>query len=120
MTSCLLITNNNKILQRKNKVLFVQAVNEVRNEKTISYLDPQHIEKIHNAYLSFENQDTFTAVIDKEEILKDNNVRLSVQLFVKENNIIQEDFDVLQEDWEQRSKVLKTSMDKLFKTLANG
>ena len=120
MTSCLLITNNNKKTKRKGKVLFVQAVNEVRNEKTISYLDPQHIERIHNVYLTFENEDTFTAVVNNDEILKDNNTRLSVQLFVKQNKIEAEEFDVLLENWEQSSDSLKNSMNELFKTLANG
>ena len=120
MTSCLLITNNSKYPERKGKVLFVQGVNEVRNEKTMSYLDPQHIERIHTAYLNFENEDTFTAVVDKEEILKDKNARLSVQLFVKEDKIEEESFDVLLEEWEQSSNALRNSMDELFRTLANG
>jgi type I restriction enzyme M protein len=120
MTSCLLITNNNKRPERKGKVLFVQAVNEVRNEKTMSYLDPQHIDRIHKAYLTFANEDNFTAIIDNEEILKDKNARLSVQLFVKADKIKEESFDVLLEEWEQGSKTLRNSMDELFKTLANG
>jgi len=120
MTSCLLITNNNKAPERKNKVLFVQAVNEVRNEKTMSYLDPKHIERIHNAYLAFEDEDTFTAVVDKEDILKDKNARLSVQLFVQQDAVEEEDFDVLLNDWEESSKNLKNSMNELFKILANG
>ncbi len=120
MTSCLLITNNNKAPERKNKVLFIQAVNEVRNEKTMSYLDPKHIERIHNAYLTFEDEDTFTAVVDKEDILKDKNARLSVQLFVKEVAVKGEDFNVLLSDWEESSNKLENSMNELFKTLANG
>lgn len=120
MTSCLLITNNNKSPERKDKVLFVQAVNEVRSDKTMSYLDPKHIQRIHNAYLNFKDEDTFTAVVDKEEILKDKNARLSVQLFVKEDQIVEVAFDVLLEDWEQSSVALKSSMGELFKTLANG
>ncbi|RKS53908.1 type I restriction enzyme M protein [Gillisia mitskevichiae] len=120
MTSCLLITNNNKTPDRKNKILFVQAVNEVRNEKTMSYLDPQHVERIHNAYLSFKNEENFSAVIDKEEILKDKNVRISVQLFVKADKIDEESFEVILEECEQSSISLKSSMDELFKTLGNG
>ncbi len=120
MTSCLLITNNNKAPERRNKVLFIQAVNEVRNEKTMSYLDPKHIERIHNSYLSFEDEDTFAAVIDVEDILEDKNARLNVQLFVKQIADEEEDFDALLNDWEESSKNLKNSMNDLFKTLANG
>jgi len=120
MTSCLLITNNNKTLERKNKVLFVQAVNEVRNEKTMSYLDLKHIERIHNAYLAFEDEDAFTAIVDKEDILKDKNARLSVQLYVKEDKVMEEEFDILLNDWKQSSMHLKNSMNEMFKTVING
>ena len=47
MTSCLLITNNNKRPKAKGKVLIIQAVEEVRKEKTMSYLDEHHIQRIH-------------------------------------------------------------------------
>jgi type I restriction enzyme M protein len=120
MTSCLLITNNNKKPKRKGKVLFVQAVNEVRNEKTISYLDPHHIDRIYNAYQDFKDEDAFTAVIENEVILEDKNARLNVQLFVKEEIKIQENFDLLLNTWEADSKKLNTSMNNLLKTLANG
>jgi type I restriction enzyme M protein len=117
MTSCLLITNNNKKKNRKGKVLFMQAVNEVRNEKTISYLDPKHIEKIHNAYLNFETENTFCVIIDNNKILEDKNVRLSVQLFVKEDKIIEESFSSLLEEWENKSKLYNDSISDLIKIL---
>ena len=120
MTSCLLITNNNKKPNRKGKILFIQAVNEIRNEKTMSYLDPNHIDRIHKAYLNFKSEKTFSAIVKNEKILEDKNTRLSVQLFVGEDKIVQESFDLLLNDWEQSSTSLKKSMNELFKTLANG
>ncbi|WP_207431356.1 type I restriction-modification system subunit M [Sabulibacter ruber] len=120
MTSCLLITNNNKKPERIGKVLFIQAVKEVRNEKTISYLDPKHIERIHNAYTEFTSEVEFSEVVENERILEDNNARLSVELFVKLNEIEQESFEVLLNEWENSSESLEASMNELFKTLANG
>jgi type I restriction enzyme M protein len=120
MTSCLLITNNNKQPERKGKVLFVQAVNEVRNEKTIAYLDPHHIERIYKAYKEFKDENAFTAVIENDVILEDINTRLNVQLFVKEEVKTLENFDLLLNSWEKDSIKLKTSMNDLFKTFANG
>ncbi len=120
MTSCLLITNNNKKPERKGKVLFIQAVNEVRNEKTISYLDPHHIDRIYNAYQDFKDETTFTAVIENDKIIEDKNARLSVQLFVKEEIKELQNFDTVLNTWETDSKKLKTSMNDLFKTLGNG
>jgi type I restriction enzyme M protein len=120
MTSCLLITNNNKKTSRKGKVLFIQAVNEVRNEKTISYLDPHHIERIHNSYIHFKSESTFSSVVENKKILEDKNSRLSVQLFVNEVKIVKESFDLLMNDWEQSATSLKKSMSELLKNLENG
>jgi len=120
MTSCLLITNNNKKPERKGKVLFVQAVKEVRNEKTIAYLDPHHIDRIYNAYQDFKDEKTFTAVIENNKILEDKNTRLNVQLFVKDEVKEKLNFDTVLNAWETDSKKLKKSMNELFKTLENG
>lgn len=120
MTSCLLITNNNKSKDRKDKVLFIQAVGEVRKEKTMSYLDPKHIDRIHNAYLNYKNEMSFSSVIKKEDILDDKNARLSVQLYVKEDKQEEQDFSDILRSWNRSSAELKNSMDELFKTLANG
>ena len=53
MESCLLITNNNKPKSRKNKVLFIDARNEIKREKTMSYLLPKHNDKIYNTCLLY-------------------------------------------------------------------
>lgn len=117
MVSCLLITNNNKEEKRKGKIIFIQAVNEVRKEKTMSYLDTHHIEKIHGAYLKFKEEKAFSIITNNELILKDKNARLNVQLYVKEEVKTQESFEIVLNTWEASSKVLKKSMNNLFKTL---
>jgi type I restriction enzyme M protein len=117
MVSCLLITNNNKSNERKNKVIFIEAVKEVRSEKTISYLDPHHIKRIHQTYLKFKDEEEFSAVIDTEKVLEDKHTRLSVQLYVKAHQTEKEDFSKLMNNWNKSSKELKESMNELFKTI---
>jgi type I restriction enzyme M protein len=119
MVSCLLITNNNKPPNRKDKILFIQAVNEIRNQKTMSYLDSHHIERIYKSYLTFKNEVGFSAIIDKKKILKDKNARLNVQLFVKEDKKKEEDFNVLFYDWEKSSNNLSKSLKKLLEIFPN-
>lgn len=117
MVSCLLITNNNKSNERKNKVIFIEAVKEVRSEKTISYLDPHHIKRIHQTYLKFKDEEEFSAVIDTEKVLEDKHTRLSVQLYVKAHQTEKEDFSKLMNNWNKSSKELIESMNELFKTI---
>lgn len=117
MVSCLLITNNNKPIERKGKILFIEAFKEVRSEKTISYLDPHHIDRIHKAYLDFEDENGFTSVINVEDVLKDKYARLSVQLYVKSDKVETDNFSEVLENWKSASINLKQSMEKLFNDL---
>ena len=118
MVSCLLITNNNKAHERRGKVLFIEAVDEVRKEKTISYLDEKHIQKIHGAYMSFENSERFSMVVPFEDILKDKHARLSVQLYVNSGGVDKEDkFEEILTNWEESSKELRNSMAELLNVL---
>lgn len=119
MVSCLIITNNNKSEERRGKVLFIQAVDEVRKEKTMSYLDDEHISRIHRAYTSFTSEEGFSEVVQIDDILKDDHARLSVQLFVDESSEDEISFTESYSEWMDSSEKLHTSMDELFKTLAN-
>lgn len=119
MVSCLLICRNNKPKKRKNKILFVDAVDEVRKEKTMSFLDSHHIQKILRAYKNFESEVGFCEVVDKESVLADRNARLSIQYFVKKSTAkAANEFATIYSGWQQSSKDLKESMRVLLKTLS--
>lgn len=117
MESCLLITNNNKPKDRKGKVLFIDAREELKREKTISYLLPEHIEKIHKAYVDFKTEDGFTYVAEDSEILEKES-SLNIPLYIKDVNgeVISEPSEAY-EVWEVLSNKLKKSMAKLFEEL---
>lgn len=117
MTSCLLVTNNNKQASRKGKVLFIQAVDLVRQEKTMSYLDEEHINQILKIYESFSDEKGLSKVETNDDILKDDNTRLSVQLFVSSNEEVQVDFEDAYDQWNQASIDLEQSISSLFTSL---
>src|SRR5690606_4372045 len=76
MVSCLLVTNNNKPKERKGKIIFIDAIKEVRQEKTMSYLDPQHIDKIFQTFKGYTEEKGFSKIIDKSVVLDEPNARL--------------------------------------------
>jgi type I restriction enzyme M protein len=117
MESCLLITNNNKPPERKGKVLFIDGRNELKREKTISYLLQEHIDKMHNAYLDFKTEEGFTYVATIDEIIKKDG-SLNIPLYIKDmdGEIILEPQEAM-EDWKKSSKNLKKSMNQLFEIL---
>lgn len=118
MEACLLITNNNKPENKKGKILFINAVKEVRNEKTMSFLSEQHIDKIFNAFKQYDTISDFSVVIDNNEVLEGNKGNLSISLYVRPdaltNTEINNDFKTDFQNWKTASETLSESMNQLF------
>lgn len=70
MEACVIICRTVKPKQRRNKILFINAVGEVTRERAQSYLTEKHIERIVNAYEQFRDEPGFTRVVSLEEIRK--------------------------------------------------
>lgn len=121
MEACLLITKTNKKDSKKGKILFINAVNEVKQEKTMGFLEPNHIDKIFKAYKQFDNIKNFTALKNIDDVLK-NNGNMAINLYVRPENQSSENTISLEDaynNWCESSNTLKQSMNELFKILDN-
>jgi type I restriction enzyme M protein len=119
MEACLLITKTKKEASKKGKILFINAVNEVKQEKTMGYLEQKHIEKIFTAYHDFTDVEDFARLVDTEKVLSKSG-NMAINLYVranKHNAANQESFEESYYKWEVTSKKLKKSMNKLFQIL---
>lgn len=83
MESCLLVCHKNKPKERKGKIIFIDAKDEIRLEQSTAYLKEEHINKIADAYRNFQDTEGFAKVVGKDEVLQENNGNLSVQFYVK-------------------------------------
>ena len=81
MEACLLICRMQKPTQRKGKILFINAVDEVKRDKTISMLEEKHIDKIFKAYKEYKDITGFAKVVDNEQILE-NGATLNISQYV--------------------------------------
>lgn len=81
MEACLLICCTKKSAERKGKILFINAVDEVKKDKTISTLEDHHIDKIFKAYKEYKNIEGFAKVVSNEDILK-NGATLNISQYV--------------------------------------
>jgi type I restriction enzyme M protein len=119
MEACLLITKTNKSKNRKNKILFINAILEVKQEKTMGFLEQKHIDKIYNAYQEFESIENFAALITCEEVLK-NNGNMSISLYARPDNK-EANFALTFEDaynsWNKSSKEISETMSELFQII---
>lgn len=117
MESCLVISKTNKPNRAKGKVLFINASDLVKKEKTISYLTDEHILTIYNAYQGFSDVEGLASIVTIDEIIK-NRSSLNINLYVNkyedgENDTLSNTYS----NWMKTSKTLIESMDSLFKTL---
>ena len=84
MEACVMICRANKMKDRKDKILFVDAKDLVIRKNGESYLEHQHIQEIVNVYHNYDTVPGFSSCVDIEQV-KRNNCHLSVPLYVKRN-----------------------------------
>ncbi len=77
------VLNKNKPAERRGKVLFIDAAQGgyFRQGKAQNFLDPEHIQKIADAYAAFEDVDRFAHVADMGEI-ESNDFNLNISRYV--------------------------------------
>lgn len=91
-----------KPAQRKGKILFINAVDEVRRDKTISMLEEKHIDKIFKAYKEYKDILGFAKVVSNEQILE-NGATLNISQYVSrleiKDDAPRQTLEELIEDW---------------------
>lgn len=123
MEACVVICRMSKPKARRNKVLFINAVNEVTRERAQSFLTDNHIGRIVGAYQAFADEGGFARVAGNDEI-REKGGNLSIPLHVRANsgngNGRAEDDGISLKQaiakWQESSVALHKSMDSLFTT----
>jgi type I restriction enzyme M protein len=122
MEACVVICRMNKPRERRNKVLFINAVNEVTRERAQSFLTDDNIKHIVAAYQAFGDEDGFARTVSNDEIREKGN-NLSIPLYVRTDNTngdgTAEAISLEQAiaDWQASSTALRESMEELFTVL---
>ena len=80
MEAMIMVCNRNKAAEMKDKILFINAVNEVVRKNAESKLEPQHIQKISKAFFEKKDVEHFCKVVDKQTVL-DNGSNMTISLY---------------------------------------
>jgi len=119
MEACIVICRSHKPPERQGMVLFIDALEEIARERSMSLLKPEHQERIANAYVAFVEDPGFAHIATLEEIADQDN-SLSIPLYVKRNandNGISGDGQNLRQfwsAWEQDGRQFWQEMDGLI------
>lgn len=124
MEACIVIGPTQKPANRRGRVLFIDAVNEITRERSMSFLKPEHQEWIEQAFAVFENIPEFAQVANVEEIAT-QGYSLSIPWYVRGNGAVRENqasyetnsLGQLWTEWEQEGRVFWQEMDALVAML---
>ena len=119
MEACIYICRSNKPVDRRNKIMFINAVKEVTRRNGESFLEEQHIQKIVDAYNGYVDVENFCSVVDKEAVAS-YEYDLSVQKFAfipTEQNQMLISTDVAYSAWSEQSVRLNNIVDTFINML---
>lgn len=81
MEACVVICRTTKPSERRGRILFINAIDQVTRERAQSFLADEHIERIVEAYRGFTDEPGFTRVATLEEV-RARGGSLSIPLYV--------------------------------------
>jgi type I restriction enzyme M protein len=81
MEACVVICRTAKPKERKGRILFINAINEVTRERAQSFLTDDHIQRVVRAYEMFKEEHGFARVATLEEI-RNQGGSLNIPLYV--------------------------------------
>ena len=117
MESCLLVCRMKKPKERKGKIIFINAVNEVRLERSFAWLEASNIKKIVSTYRSFKEEEGFSKIVTVKETLE-NNGNLTIPMYVRTTSDSQPDsLKTILEEVRKSHLAINDSMENLFSKL---
>jgi type I restriction enzyme M protein len=118
MDACIMLFRKNKPAERKGKVLFIDAHQEVTRKNAESYMEPHHIAKIVEAYRKYENVDGFSKIEENRNIISNNKSKLSIKRYVRpQQSLNQASCTTHLTAWQENMMTLHTLLDDLNKNL---
>lgn len=108
LAACILVFKKQKDQAKKNKILFVDASEEIRVGRAQNFLEKENVQQIYNWYLSFADVENYVKVVDMSEIIE-NDYNLNIPLYIEkkiEDNLpsVEEAMVELKEAWNDSQK----------------
>jgi len=94
LAACVLIFRKVKNPEKKGKVLFIDSSEQIRTGRAQNFLEKEHVDKIFEWYLNFENVENYVHVARLSEI-EENDFNLNIPLYVEK--IIEDDLPTVDE-----------------------
>lgn len=81
LAACVMVFKQNKEAEKRSKVLFIDASDQVRVGRAQNYLENEHITQIFDWYKAFADVENYVKVTEFDD-LKENDFNLNIPLYV--------------------------------------
>lgn len=108
LAACVMVFKQNKEADKKGKVLFIDASDQVRVGRAQNYLESEHVNQIFKWYNAYEDVENYVKVASKQD-LEENDYNLNIPLYVEkiiEDNLpsVEEALADLKDAWSESQK----------------
>lgn len=117
MPACVIICRTKKAVNRKNKILFINAENEFAKTNTEIYLTAQNISKILDAYKNYTDIEEFAKVASIENIVE-KNYKLSIAQYVIKRGVILSTEKSRKESYQQWETQMRSNTEQINKLIS--
>jgi len=116
LAACVLVFKQNKVIKRKNKILFIDASDQIRIGRAQNFLEPGHVQQIFKWYSSFKDVKNYVKVATIKDI-EENDFNLNIPLYV--DKIIEDNLPSVEEAMADLKTAWNDSLkaEKRFKTI---
>ena len=94
LAACVMVFKKKKPEGKKDKVLFIDASDQIREDRAQNFLEEKHVDQIYEWYQNFEDVENHVKVADIEN-LEENDFNLNIPLYVEK--IIEDDLPSVDE-----------------------
>ena len=114
MEAMVLVCRMDKPAERRGKVLFIDASDEIKLEKNFAQLEEKHIQKIKAAYDQYTDIEGFAKVATLDDIAN-HGYNMNVKFYVEKSRVINEhSLEDAVQSWQHQSLALRQSLTTMI------
>ena len=118
MEACIVICRTGKPAEKKQKILFINALKEVTRKNAQSYLEDAHIQHIVSAYNNYVDEADYSKLATTDDVEK-NDFSLNIPLYVRSDVIETPVYSVQEcvDDWLVQKMEVQSAVQTLLDLL---
>lgn len=82
LAACVMVFKHKKEAHKKDKVLFIDASDQIRVGRAQNFLEPKNVQQIFDWYTNYKDVENYAKVVDMAE-MEENDFNLNIPLYVE-------------------------------------